>query len=346
MSVYDLCVARMLSEDREEKYKNLENLVGNTPLYEIQNIEVPNGNRILAKEEWLNPTGSLFDRLYPLLFRKAEEEGKIVPGVTPVIEASTGNAGASFAWCARKLGYHDCTVVTHADTPEARIQQIHSYGAKIVFSPAGEYVKGYVKKLEEILLKDKKEKGGKYGHNPKMMYCVTKINPEGRNAYRRLIDEVVAVKETDAIDYFIAAVGSGVSISGAGKHLKEVNPSAKVIAVDPSEAPVTFSFKKGMRVLNNNVAPHVAFGMGAFGVPLKKLNLDLDVIDDVELVSEQEWRDECQQLNEVEKKPVGRTTGCVLAVALRLARTVHNKTMFICFYDPAWKYKDSYPQTK
>ncbi len=159
-----------MDKERSDLYEKVEQRTGNTHRYRISKIPVPHGNLIYAKEEWLNPTGSIFDRVYPFLFRCAEEKGFIVPGITPVIEASTGNAGTSFAWCARNLGYTDCSVIIHEDAPRARIKQIQSYGANIIFSPAGQFAKGYVKKLGELLPEDEQFKGGKLGE-PK---CLTR----------------------------------------------------------------------------------------------------------------------------------------------------------------------------
>jgi len=329
----------MLTEERLKIYRNLESKVGNTPLYEIKNILIPNNNRIFAKEEWRNPTGSIFDRIYPHLFKIAEEEGKIMPGVTPVIETSTGNAGASFAWCARELGYEDCTVIIHEDAPKVRIKQVENYGAKIIFSPRGQYTKGCVQKLEEILKEDKKIKGGKIGENPKRLYCVTKIHPRAREVYKRFVEEVI--NEVSHIDYFIGVVGSGTSISGIGKYLKIHNPLVKVIAVDPAESPSTYYLKYEGRVVDYDQMPHNVFGGATFGLPLEKLNLDLEIIDEVQLVTKEEREEAYKLLSEFEQKKVGRTSCCVFAVAYRIAKEIKNKNILICFYDPHWKYDDN-----
>lgn len=327
---------KLLEEKRIQLYAELEEKVGNTPLYEIKNINIPNGNKIFAKEEYLNPTGSIFDRIYPHLFKIAEEEGKIIPSITPVIEASTGNAGASFAWCARELGYLDCSVIIHEDAPEARIKQIESYGAKIILSPRGQYTKGYVQKLEEILREDKRIKGGRIGENPHRLYCVTKVNPRAREPYEKLVFEVKT--KLSKVDYFIGAVGSGTSISGIGKYLKMVNPTVKVIAVDPTENPSTYSLKYEGRVLEYEEMPHNVFGGATFGLSLDKLNLDLDLIDEVKLVSKQDREKAFRLLSKFESKEVGRTSCCVFTIARRLAEEVRNKNILICFYDLSWKY--------
>src|SRR5262245_46615483 len=135
---------------RKDVYRSINARVGNTTLRRLTNIAAPNGNRIWAKLEYENPTESAFDRVYPGLFESAESDGRIVPGVTPVIECSTGNAGASFAWVAKELGY-ESHVIIHADAPGARIAQLERLGAKVILSPAGQYGAGYVGVLNTIL---------------------------------------------------------------------------------------------------------------------------------------------------------------------------------------------------
>jgi len=327
----------MLSKERELKYVQLEALAGNTPLHRISSITIPNRCQIFAKEEWKNPTGSIFDRVYPHLFRIAEEEGKIAPGITPVIEVSTGNAGASFAWCARELGYNDCTVIIHEDAPKVRIKQIESYGAKIIFSPGGQYAKGYVQKLQEILSNDKRVKGGRIGENLERLYCVTKIHPRAKEVYKKFVDEVL--KEGIRVDYFLGVVGSGTSISGIGKHLKLSYPTVKVIAVDIAEAPFIYSLKREGAIMDYDCMPHDIWGSTPFGLPLNRLNLDLDVIDEVVLVTKEEREKSAQLLFQVEGKQVGRTSCCVFAAAYNLALQEIGSNILICFYDPAWKYE-------
>jgi len=326
----------MLSKARKKVYELLESRVGNTPICEIKKIAIQNGNRIFAKEEWKNPTGSIFDRVYPYLFKIAEEEGKIIPGVTPVVEASTGNAGASFAWCAKKLGYDDCIVIIHKDAPKVRIDQIKSFGAKILYSPAGQYTKGYVALLEKVLKEDKEKKGGKIGENPERLYCVTKINPKAREVYHQFVNE--ALKVIPKIDYFVGAVGSGTSISGIGKYLKIFCSSTKIIAVDPSESPSTYCLKYEKKSIDFNKMPHNVWGGATFGVPLKKLNLDLKMINNVQLVNKAERDIANEILSKVENKKVGRTSCCVFAVAYRMSEILKKKNILICLYDPRWKY--------
>lgn len=337
-SLIKIVMVRLVPK-REERYGQLEARVGNTQLHEIRKIPIPNNNRIYAKEEHKNPTESIFDRVYPDIFKRAEETGAIVPGKTPVIEASTGNAGASFAWCAKVLGYN-ATVITHEDTPKARVQQIESYGARVVFSPAGEYAAGYVRKLEKILAEDKKSKG-KISEDPTRMYCLTKIkNGSDAPGFRRLVDEIEA--QLGKVDYFICGVGSGTTISSLGRILKTRNSQTKIIAIEPENSAVITSFRKGKIA---EVTLLEMLGIGAAGLPPYKLDIDLPVIDEVILVSNDDWRKGYELLKN-EGKEVGRSSCAAFRVALNLSEKVHDKNILILFADPSWKYTDRYPYLK
>jgi len=331
---------------RNNLYQQL--VLKRTPLHEIQNIKIPNNNRIFAKEEWLNPTSSLFDRIYLELFKNAESNGLIVPGITPVIEASTGNAGASFAYYAKKLGY-EATVITHADTPKARVEQIKNYGANVIFSPAGQYAKGYVNLLEKILENDKKDKG-KIGEDPTRLYCITKINPEAKKPLRKLVDEVykqLREYNKEKIDNFICVVGSGTTISGIGERLKEKNLETQIIALDHIKTPVLQHLMKDKIFdYEGNKMPHQLFGISAFGLPKEKLDINFNVIDKVWLIDDSYWQKGCKFLSKQENKPVGRSSGASLYTALKLSKQVKNQNILILFFDAAWKYENKYPYFK
>lgn len=339
-----------LLPEREKVYEAVEEKVGNTPLYKIEKIEIPNRNNIFAKEEFLNPTESNFDRIYVYLFKEAEKKGYIVPGVTPVVEATTGNAGASFAWTARDLGFNDVTVIIHEDAPKSRIEQIKSYGAKILFSPKGQYTKGYVELLEKVLKEDKEKKGGKIGENPNRLYAVTKILPEAKLPYYKLTDEAIKqLKDSEGesanFDYFLSIVGSGTFISGVGERLKQVNPSIKIIAIEPSESPALSALKEG-KILYQEKMPHDMFGAIPFSLPKEKLNINFDIIDEIKQVKSVEWQKIMKLLEEKESKKVGRSSAAELAVALKLTEEVEDKNILIIFHDPAWKYEESYEPEK
>lgn len=339
-----------LLPEREEVYENLERQVGNTPLYQIKFIEVPSGNRIFAKEEQGNPTGSNFDRVYPHLFRVAERAGYIIPGVTPVIESTTGNAGASFAWAARELGYTDTTVIVHADAPRARVEQIESYGAKVLLAPEGQYGKGNIELLERVLEQDRREKGGHLGENPERLYAVTKIVSEARVPYHRMADEAYEqLRDRQGAeahyDYFVSVVGSGTYISGMGERLKEINPDIKIIAVEPAESPTVSALMRG-EVLEQSEMQHTLFGATPFGLPADKFNINFGIIDGIQQVTTAEWQAMQKLLEKREGKRVGRSSGAELAIAVRLAAQTESANILIAFHDSAWKYSDSYEPDK
>lgn len=336
-----------LPESRRQVYAHLCSQLKPTPLHRISRIAVPNGNRIWAKEEFRNPTESAFDRVYPQLFQMLEERGCIVPYVTPVIECSLGNAGASFAWTAKELGYK-ATVITNADTPPARIQQIRSLGAEVIFSPPLEYGTGYVKLLNQLLERDRIEKGGKAGENPERLFAVTKILPEARRCFHSLAKEALEQRQSNELagtfDIFVSAVGSGDLICGVSEYLKSRIENLETIAIEPAELRAVSALKQG-RVLEYRPlsVDRLMIGVTATGVTLDRLNIDFDVIDRIETVSTSEWEHLDTMLMKQELKSVGRTSAGVLAVALRISETVKDKDILIVFYDARWKYGDTFP---
>jgi cysteine synthase A len=139
-------MAIIRGSERDKLYQRIAKCVVETPLYKIQNIPIPNGCQIFCKEEYLNPTGSHYDRFWIDYLYKQEDKNMLTATDT-LIETSTGNSGASFAWTCRALGFADYHIVIPEDMPDTRIQQIRDLGATIVLSPAGEYVKGLIAKF-------------------------------------------------------------------------------------------------------------------------------------------------------------------------------------------------------
>ena len=308
--------------------------VGHTPICEISHIPIPNGNRIFAKEEWKNPTGSHYDRIYLRLFRALEQEGKIVRGRTRLIEVSSGCAGALFASFCRDLGY-SCKVILPADLPTSRIQAVRRYGAEIILSPAGEYIKGAVKQLVQVLKEDRQE----VGRSGNRLYClnhaedfrsVEAMGQAGEEAFHQLGGN---------IDFFVGACGNGASLLGVGAQLKKLCTRIKVVSCDPVEAPVSFARKypgiEKVTAVGAEANRHDVYGTGAWGVDFRFLRDRLfdDTIDDVQTVTK-EQRDRCLgSLHREEQVSVGRSSALVLSAALNLCERVKDKTFLIVFYD-------------
>ncbi len=341
--------ASRLSHEREQLYAAVRGARQVTPLHRIKNILVANENVIWAKEEYLgNPTQSAFDRVYPELFYSLEARGLIVPGVTPVIECSVGNAGASFAWAAQSLGYC-ATVIVNSDTPRARIEQINSFGAKIIFSPPGEYGTGYVKLLNRILAEDRAAKGGEIGENPARMFAVTKILPEARQFYRSLAEEAAQQLQRQSpfrpkFQAFVSAVGSGDLISGVGSYFRSRIPDFRNIAIEPAELPALSALRAGKVLPFREVSiDQVMIGVTGSGVGADRLNIDFSIIDSIEPVTIADWQSAGKLLLDREGKDVGRTSAGAFAAALRMSRVVSKQNILIVFYDAGWKYRDTAP---
>ncbi len=164
--------------------------------------------------------------------------------------------------------------------------------------------------------------------------------------YKKLVGELNPEFIGD-ISFFVCGVGSGTTISGIGKYLKERNPKIQVVAFEPEYAPVVSSLMRGTYPdINYSAELHEPFGVGAAGLPPDKLDVDLSVIDRVEIVTNDAWRDGCNILWLSEQKPVGRSSGAAISVALKLAQEVKNSSVLTCFFDAAWKYSDVYPYLK
>ncbi len=314
----------------------LRQRIGDTPLYEIRRIPIPNGNRIFAKEEWRNPSGSHYDRIYHTLFSALEAEGKISRGRTRLIETSSGCAGASFAWFCKELGY-SATVVVPADLPPSRIEAIKRHGATIVSSPAGKYMAGAVVTLRELLDCDKHQAA----MPDQRLYCLDHSrNFRSVTAMYAVAREVKRQLRGTPVDFFVGACGNGASLIGIGDEFKRISPGIRVVACDPAEAPVAFVRRypgKYEPPYGHDPCPrqHNVFGTGAWGIrfPFLEEPLFSEVIDEAYIVEAHEWQKALSLLHTKEQQLVGRSTALTLAVAIKISERVSNCTFVIPFYD-------------
>lgn len=331
----------MLSNSkREDVYRRLARNIGNTPLYEIRNIEIPNGNRIFAKEEYLNPTGSHYDRVFWNLLYSLEREGTICP-CQELVETTSGNAGASFAWLCAALGYK-ATVVIPQDMPDARLAYIRSLGARTVISPSGEYVAGSITSLRKYL-KEKKAQAAP-------IYCPNHAGAEfsviGMSRSGEEIIRDAPSAGIDKIDIYVSALGGGITVRGVGEVLQEEWPEMQLVGVEPFEAPEYYVRKfperfQSLYGMTPTIGPHSLLGIGRWGDDSYKfphMEKMLGRINDIILVKKEHWCETALKLRDIEAKHVGRTSAASLWAALELAREVEDKTFLILFYDPAWKY--------
>jgi cysteine synthase A len=331
---------------RKNAYRALNASVGDTTLHRLTQIGVPNRNRIWVKLEYENPTESAFDRVYPGLFELAESEGRISPGLTPVIECSTGNAGASFAWAAKELGYKS-HVIIHADSPGARIEQIKRLGANVILSPAGQYGSGYVELLNTILEDDRSDHARNRKDPATRLYAVTKIAPVARRFHAGIAQEAVAqlfrMTGRDSFSAFVAAVGSGDLICGVSEELGILGSRPLVVGVEAAEMPTVSALRRG-DVLRSTPLPVEDLMLGVTGtsLPPDRLNIDFSLIDQICGITVNGWKSAERILADEEKLLVGRTSAGSLAAALSICNDLEDSDVLTIFFDPKWKYTSEF----
>lgn len=235
-------------------YKQLEDLIGNTPIYKIKNLVDENSASIYVKLEGFNLGGSIKDRVALGMIQDAERNKQLRPGMR-IIEPTSGNTGIAIALLGQLKGYPVTIVMPDSMSVERR-QLIKSYGAELLLTPASEGMNGSIK-AAELLAQDSNSimlQQFKNPSNPDIHYQTTALE---------------IVRELPDIDVFVAGIGTGGTITGVGKRLKEFNPKIQIIGLEPEESAILSGNPKG---------PHGIQGIGAGFVPDI---LNLDVIDEI-----------------------------------------------------------------
>ena len=293
----------------------VDELVGNTPLLEAVSIERELGlkSRVLLKLEYLNPTGSVKDRAALAMIDDAERSGRLGEGGT-IIEPTSGNTGIGLAAIGTSRGYRVIIVMPDSMSEERR-RLMRAYGAELVLTPGAEGMAGAIRKAESLS-----------EEIPGSIVCGQFSNRANADAHYRTTGPEIW-KDTDGhLDILVSAVGSGGTITGAGRYLKERDPSVSVVAVEPSASPVLSGGKAGR---------HGIQGIGAGFVPKV---LDRGVIDAVETVSDEEAMEYARLAARKEGVLLGISSGAALAVALRLARKTEGKTIVAVMPDSGDRY--------
>ena len=282
-------------------YESVTELIGNTPLLEVKNLEREEKlkAKVLVKLEYFNPAGSVKDRVALNMIEDAEKKGRIRPGAT-IIEPTSGNTGIGLAAVAAARGYKAIFVMPETMSIERR-KLLLGYGAQIVLTEGSKGMSGAIEKAAE--LEKKTENAIVLGQ------FVNEANPEAH--YRTTGPEIW--KDTDGkTDIFIAGAGTGGTVTGVGRYLKEKNPDVEVIAVEPAGSPVLSGGKAG---------PHGLQGIGAGFIPEI---LDTEIYDKVNRVKEDEAYAAARLLAAKEGILVGITSGAALHTALQEARRAEN----------------------
>jgi len=292
--------------------KSILETIGETPLIEINLSN--RGSRILAKLEFLNPGGSIKDRMALYMIEKAEEEGRLKRGIT-IIEATSGNTGIAFSMIAAVKGYKMIAVMPENMSLE-RQQLIRAFGAKVVLTPAGKGPRGAIAKRNQLA----KEVGDAW--IPGQFENINNIIAHKETTGREII------KQTDGkIDVFVAGVGTGGTLMGVAQALRGVNSSVMIVAVEPAESAVM----SGGNAENHNIQ---GIGEGF----ISEL-VDLDVIDRIEKVSTKNAERMSKELALREGIVAGISAGANMVASLRMAKKLgENKTVVTVLPDRGERY--------
>ena len=297
--------------------KSLTELVGNTPLLEVNNFIKKNDlkARILVKLEYFNPAGSVKDRVALAMIEDAEQQGRLKPGAT-LIEPTSGNTGVGLAFVAASKGYHLILTMPETMSIERRTL-LQALGAELVLTNGAQGMKGAIAKAEEL-----------NQSIPGSLILQQFNNPANPAIHRRTTGEEIWRDTEGQVDLFVAGVGTGGTVSGTGEALKAHNPAIKVVAVEPSDSPVLEGGKPG---------PHKIQGIGAGFIPG---NYKADVIDEVIGIEGDEAIKTSRELARTEGVLVGISSGASLAAAVRLARRSENagKTIVALLPDTGERY--------
>lgn len=297
--------------------KKLTELIGNTPLVELDKFSANKGldKPVIAKVEYFNPGGSVKDRIALAMIEDAEEKGLLKPGAT-IIEPTSGNTGVGLALVAAVKGYKLILTMPETMSIERR-NLVKAYGATVKLTSGKDGMKGAIKAAEE--LRDS-IKGSVI-----LQQFENLANPEKH--YRSTGEEIW--RDTDGkVDIFVAGVGTGGTVSGVGKYLKEKNPNVKIVAVEPSDSPVLSGGQSG---------PHKIQGIGAGFIPT---TYNAAVVDEVFQVENDEAILTGRQLAQQDGLLVGISSGAAAFAAAEIAKRPENKgkTIVTLFPDTGERY--------
>lgn len=297
--------------------KSITELIGNTPIMELGNIEKKYGlnANILAKLEYFNPGGSAKDRVGLNMIKRAEESGTLKPGAT-IIEPTSGNTGIGIALVAAARGYNAIMVIPDTMSVE-RIKLIKAYGAKIVLTDGKLGMAGSVAKAEELA-----------AEIPGAIIAGQFVNPANPEAHYLTTGPEIWQQTDGNVDFLVAGVGTGGTITGTGAYLKEKNPAIKVIAMEPSDSPLLSGGKAG---------PHAIQGIGANFVPD---TLDTKIYDEIITITKDEAFEAMREIAACEGVFVGISSGAALMAAIKIAKREENagKNIVVILVDTGERY--------
>lgn len=296
-------------------YKSVSELIGKTPLLELTNIEKTLGlkSKILAKLEYFNPAGSVKDRVALKMIEDAEENGTLKKG-SVIIEPTSGNTGIGLASVAASKGYK--LIITMPETMSVeRRKLIAAYGAELVLTDGSKGMNGAIEKAEELAREI-----------PDSIVAGQFVNPSNPKAHFETTGPEIWEDTDGIVDFFVAGVGTGGTITGTGEYLKSKNSNIKIIGIEPSDSPVLSGGKVGAHPLQ---------GIGAGFVPDV---LNTDVIDEIVTVTGDEAFSASRMLAKNEGVLVGISSGAALHIAIEKAKKEEGKTIVVLLPDLGDRY--------
>ena len=298
-------------------FSSVLDMVGGTPLLEAKNLERELGlkAKILMKLEYLNPAGSVKDRIARAMILDAREKGLLKEGAT-LIEPTSGNTGIGLASMAASLGYR--LILTMPETMSVERRNIlKAYGAEIVLTDGARGMAGAIEKAKELAQEI-----------PDSFIPGQFENPVNPKAHIEMTGPEIWEDTKGKVDIFVAGVGTGGTITGVGTYLKEKNPNVKIVAMEPSDSPVLSGGKPG---------PHKLQGIGAGFIPD---TLDTEIYDEILTISSEEAFSGARQIAQKEGVLVGISSGAAFAAAVKLAKRPENegKTIVVLLPDSGDRY--------
>lgn len=298
-------------------FQSVTELIGHTPLLEARNFsdELKISARILVKLEYLNPAGSVKDRIAKAMIEKAERDGKLEPD-SVIIEPTSGNTGIGLASVAAARGYRAILTMPETMSVERR-NLLKAYGAEIVLTDGAKGMKGAIAKAEELAKKI-----------PNAFIPSQFTNPENPAIHEATTAPEIWEDTDGKVDVFIAGVGTGGTISGVGKFLKKQNPNVKVFAVEPATSPV---------LSQGHAGAHKIQGIGAGFVPE---TLDTKIYDEVVAIANEDAFEFGKRFSRAEGVLIGISSGAALAAAYQLAQREEfaGKTFVVLLPDTGDRY--------
>ncbi|MBQ6541982.1 MAG: cysteine synthase A [Lachnospiraceae bacterium] len=298
-------------------YDSLDELIGGTPLLRLRHVEEAEGlkARLIAKLEYFNPAGSVKDRIAKAMLDDAEKAGKLNKD-SVIIEPTSGNTGIGLASVAASRGYRMILTMPETMSVERR-RLMKAYGAEIALSPGSEGMKGAIALAEKIA-----------SETPNAFIPGQFVNPANPKAHYETTGPEIYHDTQGDIDFFVAGVGTGGTISGTGRYLKEKKPKIRIVAVEPASSPVLSEGHGG---------PHKIQGIGAGFVPK---TLDTSIYDEIIPVANEDAFETGKKLGKLEGFLAGISSGAALYAAIQLAKRPENegKTIVVLLPDSGDRY--------